>query len=426
MFGRSVSCWAFGAGLVLPVGVAAASCAAQTHVDLLQECDTPGSECADGRLCSEDYRCVPRDTFLLDGGPPSYQGGIVDLPDGGLPELLDGACATWESRSEPLPTSLMLIVDVSWSMNEWAPGGDTRWEVTHRALEAALEALPETTAVGLLLFPNRPTSAGLEPRPSSECVNVEEMVPIAPLGSGRSSQREALASALHEAAIDEKTPTHDAYVIARQELEWSALPENRHLLLITDGQPTLSLGCVEPGFDAVEEPIIDEIRMARQAGTRTFVIGSPGSEETERGDFGEDARTWLSRAATAGGTDKEVCSHAGPTFCHFDMVDEPDFSVALADALAEIAGEILPCDYELPMPDHDLHIDPAAVNVVWSPAEGTEKLFLRNDSADCQEGWRYVEGGTRIELCPQSCERVQANREGDLTLIFGCETEVLY
>ncbi len=426
MIGRSTSRWLLGAGFALPIGVVA-SCSAQTHVDLLQECDTPGEACGDDLLCSEDHRCVPREKYLLDGGPPSYQGGMVDLPEGGLPELLDGACATWESRSEPLPTSLMLIVDVSGSMDEWAPGGDTRWEVTHRALEWALEALPGTTEVGMLLFPNQRTYAELEPQPSSECVNVEEMVPIAPLDSGRSRQRELLEDAMRYAWVDSQTPTHDAYVIAREELERSAPAGNRHLLLITDGQPTLSLGCVMTSYGVADvEPIIDEIRWARQAGTRTFVIGSPGSEEVEFGDpFAGDPRTWLSQAATAGGTDKEFCSHAGPTFCHFDMVDEPDFSVALGEALAEITGQILPCDYALPEPDHDRQIDPATVNVVWSPGDDTQKLFLRNDSDDCQEGWRYIDGGSRIELCPHSCARVQADHDSEVTLIFGCETEVL-
>jgi hypothetical protein len=411
----------------MPFGVIGASCSAQTHVDLLEECDQAGEPCGPDLVCSNDHRCVPPNTYLTDGGPGPNEGGMVDLPNGGLPELLDGACATWESRSDPLVTSLMLVVDVSGSMNEPAPGGGTRWEVTHQALETALEALPPTTEVGMLLFPNQRIDP-MDPMGAFSCVNVDEMVPIAPLDSGRSSQLGALEEALHHADVDEATPTHDAYVLARAELERSAPPENRYLLLITDGQPTLSLGCVG-SFDGRNYqpvsvgPIIDEIAEARAAGTRTFIIGSPGSEQTDEADG--DARTWLSRAASAGGTAKSLCSHAGPTFCHFDMVDEPDFSQALGQALQDISGQLLPCDYPLPEPDWDRVIDPATVNVVWSPGAGTQKLFLRNDSADCVEGWRYIDGGSRIELCAQSCERVQADRESALTLIFGCETEVL-
>jgi hypothetical protein len=79
----------------------------------------------------------------------------------------------------------------------------------------------------------------------------------------------------------------------------------------------------------------------------------------------------------------------------------------------------------LPQSEDDSTIDLAAVNVVWSLGDGTEKLFLRNDADDCVEGWRYIDGGNRIELCSASCERVQANSESDLTLIFGCATEVV-
>ncbi len=417
-----------GPAIALVIGSFASSCAAETRVDLLQECELPGTPCGEGLVCSDQRRCVPQDASSIDGGLPTYDGGVVDLPDGGVPALIDGACATWESRSEPLPASLMLVVDVSRSMLESASGGGSRWTVTQDALRVTMAELPPTTEVGMLLFPNQRTEAGLEPRPVTECVDVEDMVPIAPLGSDRSEQRFALEEALRYANVGEGTPTHDAYLVAREELERRAPFENRYLLLITDGQPNLSLGCMGwlsgRSFVPVSEgPIIDEIHEARHAGISTFIIGAPGSEQTD--EEGEDARTWLSRAASAGGTAKELCSHAGPTFCHFDMVDEPDFSAALGAALAQITGQILPCDYPLPQPGHDQYIDPAAVNVVWSPGDEAQKLFLRNDSEDCLEGWHYIDGGSRIELCPQSCERVRSHRGSEVTLIFGCETEVL-
>jgi hypothetical protein len=192
MFRCPTSRWLIGVGVLFPVGTLAASCEAETHVNLLQQCDSPGASCGTGLVCNGSYQCVPVNEVVIDGGSPRYEGGLVDLTDGGLPGLLDGACATWESRSEPLPTSLMLVVDVSRSMDEPAPGGGTRWEVTRYALKATLERLPAATKVGMLLYPNQRTQLGSEPLPSSACVNVDAMVPIAELGPGRSGQLERL------------------------------------------------------------------------------------------------------------------------------------------------------------------------------------------------------------------------------------------
>lgn len=412
--------------LVLVLGGAGSACAAETHVNLLDGCVTPGEACGEGLICDAALVCVERDAGGgVTGNPGS--GGMVELPDGGLNALLDGACVAWDSTPQPLPTSLMLVVDVSGSMAEPVDGDSdrSRWDITYEALTDALGALPRSTAVGMLLFPNRLTpDNNTVPQPADECIEVNELVPIEPLGTDHSSQRELLEDALRWVDVVAGTPTHDAYVVARSELERSATAGSRHILLITDGQPTYSLGCVGTGADAVPDwPIVEEIAVAYAAGTSTFVIGAPGSEQTE--DVGGDARPWLSRAASAGGTAKADCSHAGPTFCHFDMVDEPSFADALERALAQISGEIVPCVYDLPRPPDGQALDPTAVNVVWSSDGNSDKLLLRNDAQDCLEGWRYVEDGRRIEVCPESCQRVQAASSSEVVLVFGCTTEAV-
>ena len=89
-------------------------------------------------------------------------------------------------------------------------------------------------------------------------------------------------------------------------------------------------------------PLIPEAASALARGMKTFVIGSPGSE---------DARRSLSQMAEAGGTATEGCSHTGsPFYCHFDMTEEADFAVALRDALASISGLALSCAYDIPSP----------------------------------------------------------------------------
>jgi hypothetical protein len=172
-----------------------------------------------------------------------------------------------------------------------------------------------------------------------------------------------------------------------------------------------------------EQPIIDEIAAARADGIRTFIISSPGSEENV--STGDHARPWLSEAAERGGTALEGCSHEAPDFCHFDMIEEGDFGRGLRGALANIAGQIVRCEYALPAPPPDEQLDPERFNVVFTPGDGETLLVLRNSDADCDEGWTYAPDGDSVILCEQTCEQVQADPQARLELLFGCATEVL-
>src|SRR6185503_13178904 len=106
--------------------------------------------------------------------------------------------------------------------------------------------------------------------------------------------------------------------------------------LITDGTPTCDIecACTEDNEPVDSQPLIEEAAAARASGVKTFVIGSPGSEDT---------REVLSKLATEGGTAKESCSDSGPTFCHFDMTREANLSTALGRALQQIAASLRSC-----------------------------------------------------------------------------------
>ena len=109
-----------------------------------------------------------------------------------------------------MPAVLQLVVDVSGSMDERAPGSsESKWTVTHAALEEAIGALGPDTAIGALLYPNQPwwTGESVEPRPISECVAIDEMLPIDVLGDAP-PDRYGLAV---EAAQDD--PNVDAIIV---------------------------------------------------------------------------------------------------------------------------------------------------------------------------------------------------------------------
>lgn len=369
-----------------------------------------------------------------DGGSGRIRdGGSVDLTDQQVSDILNAQCTGWSGEGENLPAILQLVVDVSGSMDEDAPGSnnESKWDVTREALENAIAGLPPSVAVGLLLYPNQNTQRNSSPGDTEDCVNTDEMISIAQLGEAGSDHRGSLADAFADANVRAFTPTHDAYTYA---LENSLLPyqanASKFMLIITDGAPTLSFGCVDPNpgtngvEDAPTQPIIDDIEAAfEDHGIRTFLIGSPGSEEST--ESGTDMRPWLSEAALLGGTASSDCDEDGPNFCHMDMTQEPDFAEALSEGLASIAGQIIDsCTFAFPDPPEGETIDPTLTNVIITWGDGQSTLILGDDVGDCTVGWQA--GGTEeLTLCPETCDAVKADGGARLHLAFGCGEDLV-
>lgn len=393
-----------------------------------EECER-ANQCASG-YCTNgvcDYPGCPGGFCIggEGGANGAYQGGTQDVDDARAQQLRDAACTGWTGEAEPQSPLLMFVVDVSTSMKQPDPSDPTRtkWEATQPVLLDAIDALPDTVGVGLLLFPYVKTTPSQIPRMSSDCINVDAIVPVDILGAANSDQRDALAAALDTIPLDDSgTPTHDALQVALDALNRTSLNGSRYVVLLTDGQPTYSLQCVGDGLPehAVDEaPIIEEIANALGDAVGTFVIGAPGSEKTVKVD--EDARPWLSEAAEAGGTSPEGCNHVD-NYCHFDMVDEADYAAGLSQALLDIAEQVVPCDYGLPVPPEGQELDPGNVNVILQHSDGSQKLILMDSDPSCTEGWHWSEDGSRVLLCPDSCRELRLDRTATLDVLFGCMT----
>jgi len=390
------------------------------------------------------------------------EGGEVQLTAEQLTAIEDGACQGWTEEGENLPAILQLVVDVSLSMQTMAPGGGgSRWDVTRDALSLAIENLPASVSVGLLFYPNveelEQGTTRQTPIPVEECIAVEELIPIAQLGEAASAQRTALSDAITAANVNGYTPTHDAYKYALQNslMPFDAGGSTKFMLLITDGAPTQAadgctfaappdgepcplgcgpnppatacpVGCVAQGgagiADVPTQPIIDEIAGAYAQGIRTFLIGSPGSEV---GSDGQDKRPWLSQAAVSGGTQAEGCVPAGPNFCHLDMTQEEDFSTALSDGLAKVAGQVVnTCTFVVPDPPPGKTLDPDTTNLIAVWGDGTATAFLRDNVGACDVGWNFDPTGDTIELCAATCDRLKQGEGASVSLSFGCENVI--
>lgn len=362
-------------------------------------------------------------------GGSSGTGTAAPTPD----QLRANECAGWSSEPELLPIVLMLVVDTSGSMNDRPSGStSTKWEITRDALGTAVDGLPATASVGVLYFPNKMTQPNSDinaPRDVSACVNIDAMIPIDLLGDTGSQQRTTIATSLSRATPNGSTPTHDAYDYAYVHgMQASKLTGNRFMLLITDGAPTFKKNCEgggQPNDQQPTQPIIDEILSARQAGVRTFIIGSPGSEEVN----GVDVRPWLALAAVEGGTAPEGCLVTPPPagqpadYCHIDLSQGTDFAGALNSALARILGLITSCTFDVPATGKDGQpIDRDQVNVIYTPGNGSaETVVGRNDAANCDDGWQFDADG-RVVLCTNTCFTAQNDPMGKIELIFGCNS----
>jgi hypothetical protein len=364
--------------------------------------------------CSSDDRDESDRGNEVPGGPIFENPGGPDFGTGSEeedPNTPNASCVGQTAGTEAVPAILQLVVDTSGSMDNDAPGTrDTKWQVTRDALLGAIDEMPGNTSLGVVFYPDVPITA-------SSCFDSEADVPIAPLAGAGSSQRRSIANAFERQAPDGGTPTHDAYRYAYGELAKTSASGNRFAVVITDGTPTFSLGCVGTGLvsDPVDpSPLVSEATRARQQAVSTFVIGSPGSE---------GARESLSRMAEAGGTARAGCSHSGPNYCHFDMTQSGDFANDLEQALGTISGLALSCAYDIPEPPSGQLLDPGRVNVLFTPRGGDAERIAQSDGATCSEGWRYSDDGASVLLCSSTCDRIQSS-QGTLSLEFGCATEV--
>lgn len=351
----------------------------------------------------------------------SGSGNITNIDD-----LEKASCAGWDSEPEQLPSILQFVVDTSGSMSSKTDStrGQTKWQRTSAALTASIAKLPASVGLGMLFYPNMATPESATPKEPSACVRLDALIPIELLGEAGSAQRTRLQTGISGIRPQSFTPTYDAYTSGVDKgLLQSKLPGKRFMVLMTDGAPTLSAGCVMPKGSSADHalpvdpaPIVQAIQKAHDAGIQTFVIGSPGSEESIDG---EDARTaWLSKAARAGGTATAGCSDQGPNFCHIDLTQSSDFGAALAESLNKIAGVAVQCSYELPTPAGGKTLDLNAINVVYTAGNGTKTLVARSSDQGCTDGWKL--NGSNVELCSNTCTQVKADSGAALRLFFGC------
>jgi hypothetical protein len=379
-------------------------------------------------------------TTIAIGGTSGVSGAAGAGEAGGAGGEEGGeTCAASTQVAELTTANLLFVIDKSGSMECNPPNGDpdlalrcanfpqkedpnedSKWEVTRAALENALDTLSTQSNVraGLMLFPvpeRAPTSASI----SEEACYVDGVadVEISRLGS---RGRAALDEVLDGVTPDGETPLVGATILGYKylsdALRAGTVEGNNFVVLLTDGAETCAKGLLT-------ELVERDVPTAREWNIRTFVIGAPGSEQ---------ARSLLSEIAYQGGTATSAgCSHGSSRAdrgdCHFDMTESSNLAEDLNAALQEISRtKILSCEYDVPENPDGTGVDLNKVNVTYTPGAGRRERISKDDSDDCSavNGWQYNADYTKIVLCGEICDRVQADPEGKVSIELGCPTVV--
>ncbi len=381
-------------------------------------------------------------TAATGGNGSGLSGGLVPITLAQWDQINDAACAGTSEELEAPRYLLEFVVDTSSTMADVAPNsnGKSKWAIARDALAAAVDSYPDNTAVGLLLYPNQPTvpNESYAPLSVKNCVNVAAAVSPQALGAAGSAQREAIASGLAAATIQGGKPTEDAYLYAlnvpmsSDALNNAARGYQPIVVLITDGTPTIALGCEGSGQSAEPvdpQPIIQDISAAWTGDSiNTLVIGLPSSPGSA--DAGPDPRIWMSEAARAGQTSVTAnCGDSGiPNFCHFDLTNVTDLQsgvVAILQSITATTG-LFSCSFQIPPPTSGAIPDLTKIYVVYNQdvvnGVPTAQFLVGQSNPDCPQGdgWYVDESMGAIDLCAKTCATIQQDPNGGIDIRQGC------
>jgi len=348
------------------------------------------------------------------GGLPDLavsMGGVADGGEGG-----SAVCDAQVREGQRAPIDMYFLVDSSGSMADSVSGG-SKWDVVSSALIGFLQdPRSADTGVGIGYFPVKSNSCS-KGQPGCFCIPIINLCLATEGGSCIANdyatpavrlalppQTATVVSNITAHDVGGGTPTRPALEGALAYLsQWaSEHPERKPLLVLaTDGEPA---GCV-PGNTAQDVANVAAQALAGPNAIRTFVIGVGGSLVS------------LNLVAQAGGTD------------HAFLVDTGgDVATEFADALDEIRGAAVSCDFIIPDASSGAEpIDPGQVNVSYTP-KGTSiptrvpQTFM-GDPENCASngGWYYDDPQSphMIKLCEATCQSLSA---GAIQVEFGCET----
>jgi hypothetical protein len=240
-------------------------------------------------------------------------------------------------------------------------------------------------------------------------LSLYEALPV-PIASLPVPAEQLLTRTLAERGPSGGTPLGPAVKGALRYLQAYGLAHAGHrevLVIATDGHPSVS--CVPSGIPAIAAMLT----MARETAppVTTYAIGLVPDTDAE-------GRGALEQLATAGDT--------GTAFL---AAPQQDLAQRFLDALTQIRGKALPCDFGIPASKLG-PIDYGKVNLSVKGSAGDDVVLYAGTKARCDSekgGWYYdvdPAGGTpaHVITCPATCDRLKSDGTATVEIRFGCKT----
>jgi hypothetical protein len=423
------------------------------------------------------------------GGQNQGQGGTISSAGGASGAAgIGNECASETRQAELIPLDLYLMIDTSGSMTENTSGGQTKWTAVRNALNSFLGSTEATgLGVGIQYFPIKKPNVPDTCTASSQCngagpcfykgctgtanlilcdndnvcqnqVNffstcevlglcandqsalcIPAVSPTCGSGAGACQQfqngfcseqtqcdasiyatpavpisalpNNALSMSINSKQPEGNTPTSAALqgAIDRAKQQKMANPTHEVVsVLFTDGVPT--------ACDPTDPGMVAAIAGGGYNGSpsiKTFVIGvfAPGEQ---------DGPMTVNQIASQGGTKNA-----------FVIDTSQDVTKAFLDALKEIRGSALACEYKIPAPKQGETLDYGKVNVEYTPPNGQpEPIPYVETASKCDPqtgGWYYdavpssTVSPTKIVMCDQTCSQFKT-ASGAVDIRLGCKT----
>jgi hypothetical protein len=355
------------------------------------------------------------------------------------------ACQAETHQAMTLPLDMYIMEDQSGSMDDMISTGGTKWQAVTGALTAFVQQ-PGVAgiSVGIQYFDLPPGGGGPMCNPTAVCQSDADCGPaacgpcmqvipgfgicagasaggsdscdpadyakpdveIAPLPGVAS----AIVTSLGNHSPSTNTATAPALQGALNHAKDWANSHPGHVViavLATDGEPNTCSPTDQAG--------VAQIAATALAGTpsiKTFAIGVFAQADIPSGP------DLLNAVAQAGGTGQA-----------FNIDTTQNVSQAFLQALNQIRGSALGCQYQIPMPSSGSNADPSKINVQYTPGNGGSPEIIPQvpNMGACPasgDAWYYdnPQAPTQILFCPAFCNKVSADTNGKIEILLGCKT----
>jgi len=316
----------------------------------------------------------------------------ASLGDGSINS--DSACAATVVEAEVLPLDLYIMADRSASMDNFE--NPTRWQNLTAALNAFFHDPQSNGLFAALRF--FPLDDSCYPQDGS-CSGNAYTNPLVPWGElpGHANTLSAAVNGTYPDGCF--TPTQEALNGVLKGAYQRQVAEPLHVVaavIVSDGEPCCG--------DCVEDP------------------GQLGQLAAQYANGTPAIKTFAIYVADVASEVMTAIAHDGATGSAYDATSGQQ---SFIDALNDIRGSMLSCEYKMPETDAGI-INPKLVQVTYTPGGATEPDPIEHVDGigDCVggQGWFYDDNDnpSKIVMCSGTCDMLQNDENGRVDILVGC------